>query len=102
MNRGKIVVLGDRYTVNAFGLLGVEGIVVENAMDAEKNLRILSKSGDVSLIVITKDVADMIPDVVESISMSVRMPVITVIPSRWGDVKPIDAASLLKKALGVG
>ncbi len=102
LNKGKVVVLGDRYTVSAFGLLGVEGIVVENAGDAEKNLKALSRSGDVSLIIITRDIADLVPDLLENISMSVRMPVITVIPSRWSDVKPIDAASLLKKALGVG
>jgi len=102
LNRGRVVVLGDRYTVSAFGLIGVDGIVVESAEEAEKSLKTLSRSGDVSLVIITKDVADLVPDVVENISMRVGMPVITVIPSRWSDVKPIDAASLLKKALGVG
>ncbi|MEM4970867.1 MAG: V-type ATP synthase subunit F [Sulfolobales archaeon] len=102
MKKGRIVVLGDRYVVNAFGMLGVEGFVVENVDDAEKQLRTLSKSGDIALIIVTKDVADMVQDVIDRISMSPGAPVITVIPSMWSDVKPIDAASLLKKALGVG
>lgn len=102
MSRGRIVVLGDRYTVNAFGLIGVDGIIVENAEDAEKHLKTLSKSGDVALILVTKDIADLVQDTIERISMTSRIPVISIIPSRWSDVKPIDAASLLKKALGVG
>jgi V/A-type H+-transporting ATPase subunit F len=102
MRKGKIVILGDRYAVNAFGILGVEGFVVENADDAEKRLKTLSRSGDIALIIVTKDVADMVQDVIDSISMSPGAPVITVIPSMWSDVKPVDAAALLKKALGVG
>jgi len=102
MNRGKIVVLGDRYSVNAFGMLGVEGFVVESASEAENRLKALSKSGDVALIIVTKEVADMVQETIEAISASPGAPVVTVIPSLWSDVKPIDAASLLKKALGVG
>jgi vacuolar-type H+-ATPase subunit F/Vma7 len=102
MRRGRIVVLGDRYVTNAFGMLGVEGFVIENASDAEKHLKALAKSEDIALIIVTKDVADMVQDVIDRISTTPRAPVITVIPSLSSDVKPIDAASLLKKALGVG
>jgi len=102
MNRGRIVVLGDRYSVNAFGMLGVEGFVVESASEAENRLKTLSKSGDIALIIVTKEVADMAQDTIDSVSAAPGAPVITVIPSLWRDVKPIDAASLLKKALGVG
>ena len=102
MRKGRVVVVGDRYTVNAFGLIGIEGFVADSFEKARSILTDLSKSPDVGVILITRDVADMVQDLVVRISSTQRWPVIATIPSRWSGVKPIDVGDLLKRALGVG
>lgn len=102
MGKGSIVVVGDKYTITSFGLVGVKGYTVERPEEAKEVLNVLSKSPDVALVLIAKEVADMVPELVEKLSSRSGIPVFTVIPSRWADVKPVDAASLLKKALGIG
>lgn len=102
MSKGSIVVVGDKYTVKSFSLVGVKGYSVERPEEAREILRVLSNSPDVALVMITKEVADMVPDLVERLGSRSGIPVFTVIPSRWADVRPVDASSLLKKALGIG
>ena len=102
MRKGKVVVIGDRYTVNAFGLIGVEGFVADPPERARKILLDISKSPDIGVVLVTKDIADEISDLIEMISNTQRWPVIATIPSRWSGVEPIDVGSILKKALGIG
>ncbi len=104
MERKKILVIGDRYTVNMFNLIGVDGVVVEDN-DPVKIRRLLDTyigSGEYSIIYITKEIGDLVKDYIDKISATRRWPVITILPSRWSKVEEIDISSLLRKALGVG
>ncbi len=102
MKKSKVVIIGDRYTVNAFGLIGIEGFVAESAEKARELLSSLARSPDVGVVLVTKDIADDVSDTIERISRTQRWPVIATIPSRWSSIEPIDVGELLKKALGVG
>ncbi|MEM0043859.1 MAG: V-type ATP synthase subunit F [Sulfolobales archaeon] len=104
MERGKVLVMGDRYTVNMFNLIGIKGIVVDDR-DPKRIREIVQAyidSGDYAIIYITKDLADLIKDYIERVSMIKKWPIITVIPSRWSETEEYDASAVLRKALGIG
>jgi len=104
VERKKILVIGDKYTVRMFNLIGIEGVVIEKPDQdvIRKTLDNYINSGDIGIIYITKDLADYAQDYISHISLTRRTPIITVIPSRWSRIEEIDVSSLLRKALGVG
>lgn len=99
-----MLVIGDRFTVSMFKLLGINGVAIEDT-DPRKVREVIElyvQSGDYYVIYITKDLADLVRDYIERISATRRWPVVTVIPSRWSEIEEIDASAILRKALGVG
>ncbi|MEM0169490.1 MAG: V-type ATP synthase subunit F, partial [Metallosphaera sp.] len=52
---GKIVLLGDRYTVSLFKTMGAEGKTVEDPFILEKEIDSIKKRDDVDLVLITRD-----------------------------------------------
>lgn len=104
MRKSRILVIGDRYTVDMFSLVGVEGVVLEET-DPHKIRDALDKyvnSGEFAIIFITKELGDLARDYIEKISATRKWPIITIIPSRWSKYEEIDVSSLLRRALGVG
>ncbi len=104
LEKKKILVIGDRYTVSMFNLLGIDGVVVEDRdpMKIRKILDAYIGSGEFSIIYITKELGDLLKDYIDKISATRRWPVITILPTRWSKTEEIDVSSLLRKALGVG
>ncbi|AWR97612.1 V-type ATP synthase subunit F [Acidianus sulfidivorans JP7] len=99
---GKILLLGDKYTVSLFKLIGTEGEVVEDPYSLEDKIKAINKRQDVDLILITKDLYDPVREKLESIITNQTKPLITVIPSPYSEAEPMDVRKMILRALGFG
>jgi V/A-type H+-transporting ATPase subunit F len=99
---GKILLLGDRYTVSLFRMMGAEGKVVEDPYSLEDEIKNVRKMEDVDLVLITKDLYDPVRERLESVISSQTKPLITVIPSPYSEAEPMDVRKLILRALGFG
>jgi len=75
----KIYILGDIHTVTALRLAGVEGRVADRE-SVDIHLNELLKRGDAGVIVITRELAEEIPEKIYSVNLNSVTPVIIEIP----------------------
>ncbi|MDT7861036.1 MAG: V-type ATP synthase subunit F [Saccharolobus sp.] len=99
---GKVFVLGDKYTVSLFKLVGAEGDFIEDPYQLPDSITKLKKREDIDLILITKDIYEPIKEKLDSIIVDQKKPLITIIPSPFSESKPIDVRKMIMKALGFG
>ena len=99
---GKVYVIGDKYTVSLFKLTGTEGEVLEDPEKLPERLEQIRKREDIDLLLITYDLYNVVREKVESVLTTMSKPIVSIIPSPFSEAKPIDAKSLLMKALGFG
>ncbi|BCS91606.1 V-type ATP synthase subunit F [Metallosphaera sp. J1] len=99
---GKILLLGDRYTVSLFKMMGTEGEVIEDPLNLEKEIDSVKKRDDVDLVLITRDVYEPVKEKVDSMISNLTKPLVTIIPSPFSESKPIDVKKMVLKALGFG
>lgn len=99
---GKVLVIGDKYTVNLFRLVGAETIILEDPLKLEDTLLKLRKREDLDLILITNDLYSPVKEKIDNILLEQKKPLITIIPSPFSESKPIDVKGLILKALGFG
>jgi len=75
----KIYILGDVHTVTALRLAGVEGRVADRkSVDAHFNE--LLEKGDAGVIVITRELAEQIPEKIYDVNLNSVIPVVVEIP----------------------
>ena len=75
----KIYILGDVHTVTVLRLAGVEGRVADRkSVDAHFNE--LLEKGDAGVIVITRELAEQIPEKIYDVNVNSVIPVIVEIP----------------------
>lgn len=99
---GKVVVVGDRYTVNLFRMIGAEGLVLDDPLSLEDTLVKLKKREDIDLILVANDLYNPVKEKIESLVIDQKRPLITVIPTPFSQGKPLDVKGLILKALGFG
>lgn len=99
---GKILLLGDKYTVSLFKLIGTDGEVVEDPYLLEDKIKELRKREDVDLVLITKDLYDPVKEKLEELLTNQTKPLITVIPSPYSEAAPMDVRKMILRALGFG
>jgi len=75
----KIYILGDIHTINALRLAGVEGRVADKE-NIDKHLNELLEREDAGIIVITRQLAEEIPEKIYKINLNLVTPVIIEIP----------------------
>jgi len=75
----KIYILGDIHTVTALRLAGVEGRVADRK-SVDIHLNELLKRGDAGVIVITRELAEEIPEKIYDVNLNLVTPVIIEIP----------------------
>jgi V/A-type H+-transporting ATPase subunit F len=80
----KYCVIGDEDTVLGFGMVGVEGTVVEGATEAEGAFRAAIEAKDVAIVIITERTAQMIRGVLDPYVGSRRFPLVVEVPDRRG------------------
>ncbi|MDT7875092.1 MAG: V-type ATP synthase subunit F [Sulfolobaceae archaeon] len=99
---GKVIVVGDRYTVNLFRLIGTEGYILDDPLKLEDTLIKLKKREDIDLILVSNDLYSPVREKVENLVIEQKKPLVTIIPTPFSESKPLDVKSLILKALGFG
>ena len=97
----KIYVVGDTHTVTVLRLAGVEGRVADReSIDAHLNE--LLERGDAGVIVITRELAEEIPEKIYNVNLNSVTPVIIEIPG-IDDPRGFSASILdyITEALGI-
>jgi V/A-type H+-transporting ATPase subunit F len=98
----KILVIGHPDAVLGFSLAGVGGRVATTAADVNQALDDAQASKDVGIVLVTQDVAQLIPARMEHLKLRSTVPLIVEIPSRGG--VPEGQASLgeiVLRAIGI-
>ncbi len=99
---GKVVLIGDRYTVNLFKMMGAEGNIIEDPLNLPQTIMEVKKRTDVDLVLITKDIYNPVREKVDSMILNEKKPLITVIPSPFSEAEALDVKKMIMSALGFG
>ena len=78
----KYSIIGDEDTVLGFGMVGVSGKVATSTDEAHRAFQAILEDKEVSIIIITESVADMMRSTVEQYLFTVSFPLIVEIPDR--------------------
>jgi V/A-type H+-transporting ATPase subunit F len=98
----KVLVIGHPEAVLGFSLAGVGGRVATTATEVDQALDEAQASKDVGIVLVTQDVAELIPARMEHLKLRSTVPLIVEIPSRGG--VPEGQASLgeiVLRAIGI-
>ena len=98
----KVLVIGHPEAVLGFSLAGVGGRVATNAAELNQALDDVQASKDVGIVLVTQDVAELIPERMEHLKLRSTIPLVVEIPSRGG--VPEGQASLgeiVLRAIGI-
>ncbi|QKQ99510.1 V-type ATP synthase subunit F [Metallosphaera tengchongensis] len=99
---GKILLIGDRYTVSLFRTMGAEGKVIEDPFALEKEIETAKKREDLDLVLITRDLYEPVREKLDGVISTQTKPLVTIIPSPFSESKPVDVRKMVLKALGFG
>lgn len=80
----KYSIIGDEDTVLGFGMVGVSGKVATSADEVQRAFNAILNDKEVSIIIITETLADMIRSTVNKYLFTVNFPLIVEIPDRHG------------------
>ena len=98
----KVLVIGHPDAVLGFSLAGVGGQIATTAAEVNHALDDAQASKDVGIVLVTQDVAEMIPARMEHLKLRSTIPLVMEIPSRGG--VPEGQASLgdiVLRAIGI-
>jgi len=98
----KILVIGHPDAVLGFSLAGVGGQIVSTVDEANQALDEAQAAKDVGIVLVTQDVAELIPARMEHLKLRSTIPLVVEIPSRAG--APEGQASLgdiVLRAIGI-
>ena len=98
----KVLVIGHPEAVLGFSLAGVGGRVATTAAEVNQALDAAQASKDVGIVLVTHDVAELIPARMEHLKLRSTVPLIVEIPSQGGS--PEGQASLgeiVLRAIGI-
>lgn len=80
----KYAIIGDEDSVLGFGIVGVSGQVATDAEQAMDAFDSMIKDGNISIIIMTEKVANMIRSTVDKYLFTESFPLIVEIPDRHG------------------
>ena len=98
----KVLVIGHPEAVLGFSLAGVSGRAASTAAEVNQALDDVQASRDVGIVLVTQDVAEMIPARMEHLKLRSTIPLVVEIPSPSG--VPEGQASLgeiVLRAIGI-
>jgi len=102
LEEGKVYVIADEISCPLFRLIGAH---VERSKGPEETMEILKnliKNPEVSMIMISYDVAVGKEEEIRDLAASIPKPVITLIPGRLHKPPKLDPNKVLLRALGFG
>jgi V/A-type H+/Na+-transporting ATPase subunit F len=80
----KVLVIGHPEAVLGFSLAGVSGRVAKNATEVNQALDDVQASRDVGIVLVTQDVAQLIPARMEHLKLRSTIPLVVEIPAQGG------------------
>jgi V/A-type H+/Na+-transporting ATPase subunit F len=80
----KVLVIGHPEAVLGFSLAGVSGRVATNAAEVNQALDEVQTSRDVGIVLVTQDVAQLIPARMEHLKLRSTIPLVVEIPAQGG------------------
>lgn len=80
----KVLVIGHPEAVLGFSLAGVSGRVATNAAEVNQALDDIQASRDVGIVLVTQDVAQLIPARMEHLKLRSTIPLVVEIPAQGG------------------
>lgn len=98
----KVLVIGHQEAVLGFSLAGVNGRAVSSAQEADKALDEVLAAKDIGIVLVTQDIAQLLPERIEHLKLHSTIPLVVEIPSPAG--VPEDQPSLSEvvlKAIGI-
>ncbi|NQT86013.1 Vacuolar H+transporting two-sector ATPase F subunit [bacterium] len=98
----KYHVIGDEDTVLGFRYAGVQGDAVEDAESAARALEGVLRRPDISILILTDAVADLIRDEVNDVRFRRTKPLVAEIPGPSGPADSRqDLLTLIREAVGI-
>ena len=83
-------------------LVGVKGVTVHEKKEVLDALESLKEKDDIGILLITEKIAELIPNELNEMRLSKKLPLITVIPDRHGSKRPKDFITRnVEEAIGV-
>jgi V/A-type H+-transporting ATPase subunit F len=80
----KVLVIGHPEAVLGFSLAGVSGRVATTAAEVNQALDDVQASKDVGIVLVTQDVAELIPARMEHLKLRSTIPLVVEIPAQGG------------------
>ena len=80
----KVLVIGHPEAVLGFSLAGVSGRVATNAAEVNQALDEVQGSKDIGIVLVTQDVAELIPARMEHLKLRSTIPLVVEIPAQGG------------------
>ncbi len=95
-------IIGDQDAVMGFGMVGVDGRVVNSPEEAELTFKDLLADKNIGIIIITERIAEMIRHLVDIYIFTEQFPLIVEIPDRLGRLagKP-GIREMVNSAIGI-
>lgn len=98
----KILVIGHPDAVLGFSLAGVGGITATTADEVNKALDEAQANKDIGIVLVTQEVAAMIPARMEHLSLRSTIPLVVEIPSRGGVPEgQVSLGDIVLRAIGI-
>jgi V/A-type H+-transporting ATPase subunit F len=98
----KVLVIGHPEAVLGFSLAGVSGRVATNAAEVNQALDDVQASKDVGIVLVTQDVAQMIPARMEHLKLRSTIPLVVEIPSQGGAPEGQESlGEIVLRAIGI-
>ncbi len=98
----KFFLIGDEYTVLGYSLVGINGIIVNNAQEATDALNTVTKDPNVGIILITQRIASEIRHLVDTARLEMSTPIVLEIPDRQGPMENRESAlSVVQRLIGI-
>jgi V/A-type H+-transporting ATPase subunit F len=87
--------------VTGFRLVGIQGVEVSTAEEAQRALDKAVENIDVALIMISEDFSTEMRDNIDTLRLNRIAPLIVELPGRRGPSGEIDMSKIVQKAIGV-
>ena len=97
----RVIAIGSRGFVTGFELAGMDGVIADSSDDALQKIQSYMTNPDVSLILVSDDLAGPIHDKLTEIRTKRAMPLIYEIPAPGSKREKVEYRDMLKSILGV-
>ena len=98
----KVLVIGHPEAVLGFSLAGVSGRVATSAAEVNQALDDIQASKDVGIVLVTQDVAQLIPARMEHLKLRSTIPLVVEIPAQGGAPEGEESlGEIVLRAIGI-